>query len=146
MAAVQKRLAARILKCSPHRIRFDPEKLEQIEGAITKHDVRGLISSNAIHRMPKNCGSRARARFRHLQRRKGRQTGMGKRKGTKNARQSSKRAWMDKIRLQRSLISQLKENKTITPRLCRMLLLKAKGGFFRSQRHLKLYLNEQLKK
>lgn len=146
MAAVQKRLAARILKCSPHRIRFDPEKLEQIQGAITKHDVRGLIGSNAIYEVPKNCASRARARFRHLQRRKGRQRGAGKRKGTKNARLSGKRAWIDRIRLQKSLISQLKENKTITPQLYRMLYMKAKGGFFRSQRHIKLYLNEQLKK
>jgi large subunit ribosomal protein L19e len=45
---VQKRIAAEILKCSPKRVTFDTESLDEIKEAITKEDLRGLISSGAI--------------------------------------------------------------------------------------------------
>ena len=43
MLNVQKRLAAQILKCGRNRVRFDPDRLEDIKEAITKTDIRSLI-------------------------------------------------------------------------------------------------------
>ena len=144
--AMQKRLAAQILKCSGHRVRFDTERLEQIQEAITKHDVRGLIAGGAIYEIPARGNSRRKARFVHKQRKKGRRRGFGKRKGSRNARQSQKRVWVNRIRAQKKLIRKLKENKIITQEMYKSMKMKAKGGFFRSLRHIKIYLSEQLKR
>ena len=139
---LQKRLAARILKCSPYRVRFDTERLEDIKGAITKTDVRGMISAGAIREEPIIGISKFRARKTKAQKRKGRQKGHGSRKGRWTARQPQKGFWIRAIRAQRDLIKTLKEKKLITPADFRMLYAKAKGGFFRSTRHIKLYLEE----
>ena len=45
---LQKRLAAQMLKCSQKKIKVDETRLEDIKEAITKRDIRGLISENAI--------------------------------------------------------------------------------------------------
>ena len=45
---VQKRVAAGVLKCSPKRVVFDSDRLDEIKEAITKSDLRGLISDRAI--------------------------------------------------------------------------------------------------
>jgi len=50
MFSVQRRLAAGILKCGEHRIKFDSSKLDEIKEAITKSDVRALINQGAITR------------------------------------------------------------------------------------------------
>ncbi len=49
---------------------------------------------------------------------------------------------MIKVRTQRKLIKLLKEKKIITPNLYRNLYSKVTGNFFRSRRHIKLYLEE----
>lgn len=141
----QKRLAAQILKCSEKRIRFDPDRLSDIKEAITKVDIRGLIKDKAIRKMPAIGVSRGRARKRLVQRRKGKQRGAGSRKGSRSARLPSKREWINKIRAQRELLNKLKEKKIIDDKLYREFYLKSKGGFFRSRRHIKLYLEERKK-
>ncbi|MBU0628308.1 MAG: 50S ribosomal protein L19e [Nanoarchaeota archaeon] len=141
----QKRLAADLCKCSPKRIRFDEDRLEDIKEAITKVDIRGLINDNAITKLNKRGVSRVRARKRLVQRRKGKQKGPGARKGSRGARLTSKRAWINKVRAQRQLLNALK-GKTIDKKLYRELYLKSKGGFFRSKRHIKIHLEERVKK
>jgi len=49
---------------------------------------------------------------------------------------------MNKVRLQRKLLKEMKEKEIITSSVFRNLYLKSKGGFFRSKRHLKLYIEE----
>ena len=142
----QKRLAAQILKCSKKRIRFDPNRLSDIKEAITKVDIRGLIKDKVITKIPAKGVSRGRARKRLVQRRKGKQKGEGSRKGSRGARLPRKREWINKIRAQRELLKKLKEKKIIDDKLYRELYLKSKGGFFRSKRHIKLYLEERIKK
>jgi len=138
----QKRLAASILKCSPKRIRFDTESLEDIKEGITKSDVKGLINSGAITKLPKRGVSRVRANKRLEQKRKGRRKGKGSRKGSMFARLPRKRRWINLIRSQRKLLRKLLEKEMITKESFRDLYLKAKGGFFRSVRHLNLYIEE----
>ena len=142
----QKRLAAGILKCSKKRIRLDPDSLSDIKEAITKADIRGLINDKVIIKVPAKGVSRVRARKRLVQRRKGKQKGPGSRKGSRGARLPRKREWINKVRAQRELLNRLREKKIIDGKLYRDLYLKSKGGFFRSKRHIKIYLEERVKK
>lgn len=142
----QKRLAAQILKCSKKRIRFDPDRSSDIKEAITRIDIKGLIKDKAIRKIHARGVSRGRVRKRLVQRRKGKQKGPGSKKGSRGARLPRKRAWINKIRAQRKLLKKLKENKIINDKEYREFYLKSKGGFFRSRRHIKLYLSEKVKK
>ena len=54
-----------------------------------------------------------------------------------------KRTWINKIRKQREFIKKLLDKELINKKLYRELYLKSKGNFFRSQRHIKLYLEEK---
>ncbi|PIN72257.1 50S ribosomal protein L19e [Candidatus Woesearchaeota archaeon CG10_big_fil_rev_8_21_14_0_10_45_5] len=140
---VQKRIAANILKCSPKRVHFDTERLDEIKEAITKQDLRALISSGAIVKKSKSGVSRGRARKILIQKRKGRQRNAGSIKGKIGARLPQKKSWMNKVRLQRKFLKELKEKGIIDKKAFRTLYLKSKGGMFRSKRHLKLYIDEQ---
>lgn len=139
---IQKRLAGQILKCSAKRVVFDSDRLEDIKESITKADIRTLINNKAITKKPVKSISKVRARKRRTQKIKGRQKGDGSRKGKYTARNPKKRAWINKVRTQRDLIKTLRDKDLITKSQYRMLYLKVKGGFFRSRRHIKLYLEE----
>lgn len=138
----QKRLAAQILKCSQKRIWFDMERASDIKEAITKIDIKSLIGDKAIKAKPVKSISKGRARKTKLQKRKGKQKGIGSRKGKKTARLPKKVAWMNSIRIQRRFLKELREKEIITKTNYQKLYLKAKGGFFRSKRHIKLYIEE----
>jgi len=139
---LQKRLASEVLKCSPKRVIFDNSQLTEIKEGITKGDIRSLIKGKAIKEKQKKGTSRLSAKKRQKQRKKGRQRGPGTKKGTKNARNSQKRQWINKVRKQRIFIKELRDKELISRLTYRQLYLKAKGGFFRSLRHLKIYMNE----
>ena len=139
---VQKRVAAQILKTSKHNIRFDPTRLDDVKEAITKADVKALISDGTIFAKLSKAPSKVRARKRKIQKRKGRLKGFGRRKGKVTARLTRKRRWMEKIKVQRAFLKTLRDKKIIGANTYRKLYLKAKGGFFRSKRHIKLYIEE----
>ncbi len=139
---LQKRLAAEILKCSPKRVVLDTEKLAEIKEAITREDVRQMINTGAITKLQKQGVSKSRHRKKLIQRRKGRRKGPGSKKGKKTANFGKKQAWMNKIRLQRQFLLMLRNKGMIEKATYRDLYLKAKGGFFRSKRHITLYMEE----
>src|SRR3989344_5392357 len=99
MLKSQKRIAAQVLKCSPKKVVFDIEKLSEIKEAITKQDIKTLISDGLVKRVRGNEQSKSRSRARAVQRGKGRQRGHGSRKGTAASRLSRKKRWIGKIRL-----------------------------------------------
>lgn len=140
---VQKRIAASVLKCSPKRVVFDNSKIDQIKEAITKADIRGLIIDGVIYKKPKQGISNARTKKIRIQKAKGKRKGHGSRKGKKKARTPQKREWINKVRLQRELLKTLKEKNILDNKTYWMLYRKSKGGFFRSRRHLRLYIEEQ---
>lgn len=139
---VQRRLAAHILGCSPKKVWFDPAFLDKTKEAITSADIRGLIVAGRIQQKPDAPRSRGRARDRKAQRQKGRQKGFGSRKGAKTARTPQKESWINRIRLQRAFLKQLRHSTAVTPETYHTMYLKAKGGFFRSKRHLAMFLEE----
>lgn len=142
MLRTQKRIAADVLKCSPKKVVFDTERLPDIKEAITKQDIKSLVSEGAIKRVRSNEQSRVRARIRARQRARGRQRGHGSRKGSAAARLPGKLKWMGRIRLQRDFLKQLRESEAISKKTHRNLYMKSKGGFFRSRRHIELYISE----
>ena len=46
--AGQRRLAARILKIGQNRVWINPERMDDVEGAITREEVRKLIHEKII--------------------------------------------------------------------------------------------------
>ncbi|MBN2420897.1 50S ribosomal protein L19e [Candidatus Woesearchaeota archaeon] len=141
---LQRRLASQILNCSPKKIVFDDSRMEEIGEAITNSDVRRLIGTGAIIQLQKFGVSRSIARKRKSQKAKGRLRGQGSRKGLATARgETQKRLWINKVRLQRSLIKKLKKSSHVNQETYRDLYNKIKGGFFRSKRHVLLFLEEK---
>ncbi|MDD1674229.1 MAG: 50S ribosomal protein L19e [Methanomicrobiales archaeon] len=135
--ANQRRIAAAVLKCGLHRVWFDPEKKTEIEAAISRADIRGLIEQGTVKALQKKGVSRGRARVNAEKRSYGHRKGPGTRKGAKGARSPSKRQWMSRIRAIRRSLRELREQGVIDPTVYRLFYRKAAGGQFRSVAHLK---------
>ncbi len=133
----QRRLAADVMKIGATRVKFDPERLEDVSEAITKDDIRGLIKAGAITEKPVTGISRGRFRARIKQKHKGRHKGVGKRSGTAKARTPKKRKWIGKIRAIRDELKKMRDSKEIDSSQYRKLYRQSKGNLFLSRRHLK---------
>jgi len=141
---LQKRLAAQVIGCSTKRIIFDENRLDDIKEAITKADIKNLISAGSIIAIQKKGISRGRANKRRLQKKKGRSKGYGSRKGKITARgESPKRLWINRVRLQRKFVALLRDKKYVDKPTYKDLYRKIKGGFFRSKGHISVYLEEK---
>ena len=70
----------------------------------------------------------------------GKRKGPGSRKGTANARVRDKERWMATIRPIRDELKTLRDEGKITPSVYRLYYRKAKGGMFKSRRHLKQHM------
>tara|TARA_Y100000310_G_scaffold225157_1_gene227186 strand:+ start:201 stop:650 length:450 start_codon:yes stop_codon:yes gene_type:complete len=138
----KKRIAAQLLKCGENRVKFNTSELPAIKEAITKSDIRALIKDKTIEKKKEKGISRSRFRKNLEQKRKGRRSGPGRKSGTHKARLPKKVEWMNKIRAIRDLLKTLREKDVINPKIYRILYRKSKGGFFRSRRHIKLYIEE----
>ncbi len=133
----QKRLAASILGCGVNRIWFDPERATDVEGAISRDDLRTLVTEGVVKARPKAGVSRGRARERDAKRSYGHRKGPGKRRGAAGARRPSKTQWIQRIRAIRKTMKEMRDGGEIDAHLYRILYRKASGGQFRSVAHLK---------
>ena len=139
---VQKRICSNLVKVGKKRVKFDPDKLEEIKSALTKKDIKSLIKKKVIKIKQKKNKSRVRTKKNLIQKRKGRRKGQGSRKGKISARLNSKKKWMNTVRAQRRLLKNIKDKGLISTQIYREVYLKSKGGFFRSKRHILTYLKE----
>ena len=130
------------MNCSPKRVIFDNDRLEDIKQAITKRDLRLLVGDGAISEKPLRGISRVRANKIKLQKSKGRRKGPGSRKGSFDTHFKSKQVWMRNVRVQRAFLKLLVSKGIIGRKAYRDLYLKSKGGFFRNKRHIKIYVEE----
>lgn len=144
---LQKKLASKIAKVGIDRIKLDPQAGEELKEAITKEDIRSLMDEGLIKIKKKKGVSKVRARISDAQKKKGRRRGHGRRKGTEKSRTNQKEKWINQIRSQRGLLKKLRKDGKLKEDSYRKLYLKIKGNFFRSKRHLLLYIkkNELLK-
>lgn len=138
----QRELASRMLGVGKDKIVLDPKKADSIEDALTRADIRNLIQSKAIMISKAPHHSRGRARILADQKRKGRKSGTGKKKGTKGAKMPRKKAWMMRIRALRSEIAELREKNSIDKKERSSFYKLAKSGVLRSRAHLRLLLKK----
>lgn len=136
----QRRLAAEILKVGKNRVWIDPQRIEDVEAAITREEVRKLIHEKVIQALPEKGVSRARAKAIREKKKKGRRTGPGSRSGTSNAKVSKKEVWISKIRSLRKRLRELKATRAITEDTYRQLYKAAGSGRFSSVADLERYL------
>ena len=139
----QRRIAASLLKCGVNRVWVDPNRTDDVSDAITRGDVRTLIASGAIASKQKKGVSRGRAEFERGQRRKGRQTGHGSRRGKHGARKPTKERWMQAIRPIRKRLKELRDTGKIETSTYREYYMKAKGGVFKGRAHLESHMRAE---
>ena len=134
--AKQKRIAAQVMKVGKGRVWIDPEATEDVMGAITREDIRGLIEDGIIKKKNKIGVSRGRARELAIKKALGRRKGHGSRKGAKGARGGKKRRWITKIRALRRRLKELRDDGSVDKTIYHKLYMKAKGGEIRNISHL----------
>ncbi len=139
----QRRLAASLLKCGENRVWMNPDRVEDIEAAITREDVARLIAKGYVDAKPEKGVSRGRAKKIAAQRAKGRRRGSGSIKGSTYARLPRKERWMRTIRAIRDQLKQMRDEKKIDEKTYRHFYLQAKGGVFRSRAHLMSHMKAQ---
>src|SRR5512136_417708 len=139
----QRRIAAQLLKCGVNRVYIDPNRSEDAGDAITRADVRTLIASGAVYAKQKKGISTGRAEHNRAQKRKGRQSGHGSRRGKKGARRPTKATWMRTIRPIRRKLKELRDSGKIDPSVYRQYYLKAKGGQFKNRPHLEAHMKSE---
>lgn len=141
----QKELASRALGISKKRLKINAptaENKKSVKELISREGVKDLVEEKLIVTSPKKGNSRTRANHIASQKKKGRRTGHGHRKGTANARDNEKGKWMTKIRSLRAILKRLKDNGKLETKVYRDLYLKAKGNFFRNKKHMMLIIEQ----
>jgi large subunit ribosomal protein L19e len=136
----QRRLAAQILKVGQNRVWINPERMDDVEVAITREEVKKLIHEKVITSLPEKGVSRARAKTIQEKKRKGRRKGAGSKTGAGHAKISKKEAWMSRIRSLRKRLRELKASRVITETTYRKLYMIAGSGRFESVADLERYL------
>lgn len=136
----QRRLAAQILKVGQDRVWIDPNRIEDVEAAITREEIRKLIHEGVIKPLKEKGVSRARARMVHEKKKKGLRKGPVSKSGAAKAKVSKKEAWMNRIRALRKRLRELKAQKIITESTYRKLYVMAKSGRFTSVADMERYI------
>ena len=141
----KKRLVSRIVGVGLHRVKFDNDHLDDITDAITRVNIRSLISANTI-KIKRIVGtSHGRATLKKIQRRK-RGTKQGSKKGRKGARVGKKRVHITKVRALRHRLKVSKDRKEITNKEFWELYKKVGGNTIRNVAHLRSLIDEKVSK
>jgi large subunit ribosomal protein L19e len=135
----QRRIASRVMKVGKNRVRINPQRVEDVESAITREEVRKLVHEKVITAKPIQGVSRGRAKVIHAKKARGRRKGPGSKSGTPRAVITKKEVWMAKIRSLRRKLRELKANRTITEANYRELYMIAGSGRFASIADMERY-------
>ena len=136
----QRRLAADILKVGEGRVWIDPERIDYVETAITREEIRKLIHEKVVKSLPEKGVSRARARVLAKKRKKGLRRGPGGKSGSARSKISKKQAWMNRIRPLRKRMCELKDSRAITESSYRKLYDMSESGVFESKADFERYI------
>jgi large subunit ribosomal protein L19e len=138
----QRRLASQILKIGKNRVWINPEHMDDVEGAITREEIRKLIHEKIIVSLPVKGVSRSRAKTIRGKKKLGRRSGPGSVTGAGFAKVTQKQAWMLRIRSLRRKLRELKASRVITEATYTQYYRMAGSGRFESVAELERNLKE----
>ena len=141
----KRRLVARILGVGANRIKFDSEYLDDVADAITRDNIRSLLTANVIEVKPIKGTSKGRSYHKKSQRRK-RGTKQGSKKGSKGTRIGKKQVYVRKIKALRHRLKVSKLRKEITNEEYWKLYRQAGGNQIRNVAHLRTLIEETHKR
>jgi large subunit ribosomal protein L19e len=137
----KKRLASRVIGVGVHRIKFDTDHLDDIADAITRENIRSLVTANTIRVKSFTGTSKGRAHVKKAQRNK-RGTTQGSKKGRKGARVGKKEVYVAHVRALRRLLKIAKDRKDLTNPEFWLLYKKVGGNTVRNKAHLRALMEE----
>jgi len=135
----QRRLAAQLMKVGTNRVWIDPNRIEDVEVAITRSEIRRLIHEGIIKQLQAKGVSHARARVLHEKKKKGLRRGPGTREGSSRAKVTKKDAWMLRIRALRRKLKGWKASRAVAEESYRQLYVAASSGAFSSIADMERY-------
>jgi large subunit ribosomal protein L19e len=132
----KRELVARILGIGANRVRFEPDKLDDIADSITREDLRSMVKRGTIWTTKVKGTSRGRAKTKQAIRKKS-GLGPGSKKGKKTARTGKKSAYVTKVRSMRYHLKVMKDRNEINRQTYWLIYKKVDGGQVRSVSHLR---------
>jgi large subunit ribosomal protein L19e len=137
----KKRLVSRVVGVGLSRIKFDTESTDDIADAITRENIRSLITAGAITIKSAKGTSRGRSKFKKSQKSK-RGTTTGSKKGRKGARVGKKEVYVKRTRALRYRLKVAKDRKEITNPQFWELYRKVSGNTVKDTAHLRGLIEE----
>ncbi|HOW29221.1 MAG TPA: 50S ribosomal protein L19e [archaeon] len=143
-----KDISGTLLKKSKHKLVVDKkaydDNKEFVDKAITKQDVREIISKGVIKKKADTGQSRGRARVLLEKKKLKRKRGQGKRKGTPQARQK-RNTYNERVRGLRKRLRELRKEDKLNDKVYSKIYLMIKGNYFRGKKHLEEYISGENK-
>lgn len=141
----KKKLVARVTGVGVHRVKLDSDHLDDVADAITRENIRSLITAKKIKIKPIVGTSKGRSHTKKSQKNK-RGTTQGSKQGRKGARVGKKDVYVTKVRSLRRLLKIAKDRKELTNPEFWALYKKVGGNTVRNKAHLRLLMEETIAK